>query len=111
MFHRLVGRTVFAKPDRVVCHDIDDALAHQRRQTDRGAAVIGEDQERAAVRNDSTVQRHAVHGGCHAVLTDTVIDVPAGEIVRRDGCRRSGLRVVRSRQIRRTTNQFRHSFC
>ena len=75
---RLVGRAVFAEADRVVGHDVDDALAHQRRQADRGPAVVGEHEEGAAIGNEAAVQRDAVHGRRHAVLADAVVDVAAG---------------------------------
>ena len=35
MLDRLVRRAVLAEADRVVRHDVDDALAHQRGQADR----------------------------------------------------------------------------
>ena len=50
MLDRLMRRAVLAEADRVVRHHVDDALAHQRGEADRRAAVIGEHQERAASR-------------------------------------------------------------
>ena len=77
MLDRLVRRAVFAEADRVVRHHVDDALAHQRGEPDRRAAIIGEHQERAGIRNDAAMQRHAVHRRRHAVLADAVVDVAA----------------------------------
>ena len=53
MLDRLVRRAVFAEPDRVVRHHMDHALAHQRGEPDRRAAIVGEHQERAGIRDDA----------------------------------------------------------
>ncbi len=45
----LMGRAVLAETDRIVGHDVDHAQAHQRRETDRGPAIVGEHQEGAAI--------------------------------------------------------------
>ena len=37
LLDRLVGRPVLAEADRIVGHDEDDAVAHQRREPDRRA--------------------------------------------------------------------------
>ena len=79
MLDRLMRRAVFAEADGVVRHHMDDALAHQRGEPDRRPAIVGEHQERAGVGNDAAVQRHAVHGGRHAVLAHAVMDEAAGD--------------------------------
>ena len=84
MLDRLMRRAVFAEADRIMRHHIDGAHAHQRRKPDRRPAVIGEDQEGAAIGNDAAMQRHAVHRRRHAVLADAVMDIAAGKIARRD---------------------------
>ena len=66
MLDRLMGRAVLAEADGVVRHHMDDADAHQRRQPDRRAAVIGEGQEGAAIGNEAAMQRDAVHRRRHA---------------------------------------------
>jgi len=81
MLDRLVRRPVLAEPDRIMGHDVDDLGLLQRRQADGGPAIIGEDQEGAAVGDHPPVQRHAVHRRRHAELADSVIDVAAGVIV------------------------------
>ena len=53
MLDRLMRRAVLAEPDRVVRHHMDDALAHQRGEPDRRAAIIGEHQERAGIGDDA----------------------------------------------------------
>ena len=77
MLDRLMRRSVFAEPDRIMGHDIDDAGAHQRREPHRGPRVVGEDQEGRAVRGEAAMQEDAVHGGRHAVLADAVMDEAA----------------------------------
>ena len=79
MLDRLMGRTVLAEPDRIVRHDVDHALTHQRREPDRRAAIVGEDEEGAAIGHDAAMQGEAVHRRGHAVLAHAVMDVVAGE--------------------------------
>ena len=51
VFDRLVRRAVFADADGVVREDVDrPASGHDRGKTDRGLAVIGEDEERRSRR-------------------------------------------------------------
>ena len=59
MLDRLMRRAVLAEADRVVRHDIDHALLHQRREADRRAAIIGEHEEGAAIGHDAAMQRDA----------------------------------------------------
>ena len=86
-------------------HDVDHALAHQRRQPDRRPAIIGEHEERAAVRNDAAMQRQAVHRRGHAVLADAVMDIGAREVARLDDRVQLGERAVRACQIGRAADQ------
>ena len=63
--------------------DPDDVELHQRREPDRRAHVVGEDEERRAERlHDPAVQREPVHRGAHAVLADAPGDVAAGVLGR-----------------------------
>ena len=66
MLDRLMRRPVLAEPDRIMRHDIDDAQPHHRREPDGRPAIIGEDQERAAIGDDAAMRRHAVHRRGHA---------------------------------------------
>src|SRR5438477_508802 len=63
---RLVGRAVFAEPDRIMGHDIDHAGAHQRRDPHGAAGVVGEHQEGGAVRRKTAMQEDAVQRRGHA---------------------------------------------
>ena len=85
MLHRLMRRAVFAKPDGIVRHHVDNADAHQRRQPDRGAAIVGKAEECPAVGDESTVQGDAVHRSRHGMLAHAVMDVAALEESRRTG--------------------------
>ena len=51
MLDRLVRRPVLAQADRIVREDVDRAHAHQRREAQRVARVVGEHEEGAAVGN------------------------------------------------------------
>ncbi len=80
MFDRLMGRTILAETNRVMGHDIDDLLTHQRRETHRTARIVGKGQERAAIGNEAAMQGKAVHGGRHAMFADAVMNIAAGKI-------------------------------
>ena len=74
----LVRRAVLAQRDGVVREDPRDVQPHERRQADRAAHVVGELQERRAVRaDDAAVGRHPVDGRAHRVLADAEEDVAA----------------------------------
>ena len=74
LFDGLVGRTILADPDRVVTPRVDDVRPTEGGEADGRAHVVGEDEERASDGQHATVQRHAVHGGTHGVLTHPVIE-------------------------------------
>ena len=72
-------RSVFAQPDGIVGVDEDDRQLHHRRQTNRRPHVVGEDEERRAVRAQ-TRQRHAVDDRAHGVLANAEVEVAAAVI-------------------------------
>ena len=74
MLDRLVRGSVFAQENAVVAEDEYRVDFHQRRQPDRGTAVVGKNQERGAVGNQ-TVERHAVQDRAHAVLADAKVKI------------------------------------
>ena len=103
-----MGRAVLAETDRIVGQHEDHALAHQRREADRRPAVVGEDQERAAVGDHAAVQGHAVHGRGHGVLAHSEMDVAAARRLRGHRLQRGGLGVDRAGQVGRAADQLRH---
>lgn len=76
----LMRRAVFTKADRVMREDVDDALLHEGGHAQGVAGIVGERQERGGVRNETAVERNAVHDGGHAELTDAVADVAGKEV-------------------------------
>ena len=78
LFDRLVGRAVFTETDAVVRENVDHPQLHQRREPNRRAHVVGEDQERRSERNDSAVRRHAVACGAHPMLAHAEVQVSPG---------------------------------
>src|SRR3546814_1242215 len=70
MLDGLVGRPILAKTNAVMSHDINNPRLLERGQADRPATIIGDDQEGAAIGNDPSMQRHAVHPRCHAEFPD-----------------------------------------
>ena len=108
MLDRLVRRAIFAEPDRVVGHHIDDAFARECGEADRRTAIIGEYEKRAGIGNDAAVQRHTVHRRCHAVLAHAVVD-EAPRIVRsREHRHALRLGVVGASQVGRAADHLRH---
>ena len=105
--NRLMRRAVLAEPDRIVCHHVNDLLAHQRGQTNRWSAVIGEYQERAGVWDDAAVQRHSVHRRGHAVFAHAVMDEGPGIVRRFENLHPFSAGVVRASEIGRAAEHFR----
>ncbi|CAH0365717.1 unnamed protein product, partial [Pelagomonas calceolata] len=73
----LVRRAVLADADGVVRPDVRDGELRERGDADRGAHVVGEDEERRAGRAEEAVVGEAVHDAAHGVLADAVVDVAA----------------------------------
>ena len=107
MLDRLVGRPVLAKADRVMGHDVDH-LALQRAEADRRPAVVGKDQEGAAIRQDAAMLRHAVHRRGHAELADPVVDVAAAVVSGVERLLRLGLGVVGPGEVGRAADRCRN---
>ena len=99
MLDRLMGGAVLAHADGVVGHHEHHPQPHQGGQADRGAAVVAEHHEGAAIGNDAAMQGHAVHRRGHAMLADAVAHIASGEIARRDVLEILGAGVVRGRQV------------
>jgi hypothetical protein len=108
MLDRLVGGTVFAEPDRIVGHHVNDAFAGERAKADRRAAIVGEDEECAGIRNDAAVQRHAVHRRGHAVLAHAIVDESAGIVGGGEYRHTLGLGVVGAGEVGGAADHFRH---
>ena len=108
MLDRLVRRAVFAEPDRIVRHHIDDALLHDRAEPDRRARIVGEHQERAAIGDQPLVQRHAVHDRRHAVLADAVAHVAPGAVGVGEGQRFGRIGEVRAGEVGRAAHRLGH---
>src|ERR1700752_4676960 len=66
--------TVFSVAHSVVRKDKNSGQLHQRREPDRGARVIAEDEEGRA-EGPKFGQREAVHNGGHRVLANTQMQV------------------------------------
>ena len=99
MLDRLMRRAVFAEPDRIMGHHVDDAGAHQRGEPHRRPRIVGEDQEGRAVRREAAMQEDAVHGRGHAVLADAVMDEAALRRLGRERHRRFRLVVVGAGEV------------
>ncbi len=108
MFHGLMGGAIFAEADGVMGHHIDHALAHEGREANAGAAVISEDQEGAAIGNDAAMQRHAVHGGGHAMLANAVVDIARAVVGGVQGFHVLGFGIVGTGEIGGAADGFGH---
>ena len=105
MLDRLVGGAILADTDAVMGEHVDDPLAHQRGKPDRGAAIVGEHEERAAIRDERPVQRDAVHAGGHSVFPHAVVEVVGGKVGGRDRRMMLGLGAVGTGQIGRAADE------
>ena len=81
---------------------------HDRRDAHRVARVVGEHQERAAVRTETAVHGEAVHDGRHAELAHAVVHVVALEVVGGEIDRILALGVHRTGEVGRTAEHLRH---
>ena len=70
---RLVGRAVLAEADRVVRPDEGDRQLLDGGEAHRGAHVVGEDEEGAAVGAGQALERDAVEDHAHGVLADAEV--------------------------------------
>ena len=105
MLDRLMSRAVFAQSDAVMREDIDDLLFHQRRQPNRRAHVIRENEECSAIRNKAAMQRDAVHDCAHAMLADAEAEIPPAEISRLNVAIPFQIGVIRGRKVCRAADQ------
>src|SRR5690606_14435411 len=80
LFHRLVGRAVFAQTNGVVGVYENRTLLHQGSHTHGVTGVFHKHQEGGAVRNKAFVQRDAVHHGAHGKFAYAVEYVVTGSV-------------------------------
>ena len=80
---RLVRRAVLAEEDAVVREHPHRLQLHQRGEPDRGPRVVGEHEERRAVRDEAAVSAMPLHDRGHAVLADAEVEVASLEVVAR----------------------------
>ncbi|MCH8102429.1 MAG: right-handed parallel beta-helix repeat-containing protein [Chloroflexi bacterium] len=106
---RLVRRAVLAEADRVVGEDEDDVRLLERRQSQRGTHVVGEDEEGGGIRVDAAVERHPVHDPAHGMLAHAEVHVVSRPAVERliAGAGQQG--VGRRRQIGRAADERREA--
>ena len=97
---RLVGGTVLAHAVAVVREDVDGRHLHQRREADRRAAVVGEDEERGRVAAEGRVEGgEAVDDRGHAELAHAEVDVAPVERAGADVAEPLEDRLVRRPQV------------
>ena len=106
MLDRLMRGAVFAKADGIVGKHEDGADAHQRRHAQRAAAIVRESEERAAIGDDSAVQRHAIHDRRHDEFAHAVMQIVAVRVAA-DRLRTRPQRQVGAREISRAADQLR----
>src|SRR5262245_52804289 len=71
MLDRLMSWSIFTQPNRIVRENINHLHFRKRRETNRRPHVIGERQERSAIRNQTTVERDTRERRSHRVLAHT----------------------------------------
>ena len=110
MLDRLMRGAIFAQSNGIMSHHVDDADPHQRREPDRRATVIREGEERTAIWDKTAVQRYSIHGGCHGVFPNAIVNISA---VKRGRVHRPvifGACQVGMGQVGRAPQQIRHGF-
>lgn len=81
LLYRLVGRTVFAQPDGIMCVDKDIADFHQHAAMRTALrAYSTKHQEGSAIRDKPAMQCNTVHNGGHAKFADAVVNIVTGRI-------------------------------
>ena len=110
----LVGGPVLADADRVVGVDVDQREFHQRREPQRAALEVGEDEEPGLV-GAQLGQREPVADRRGGVLADPEVQVATGPVAwigvswaEVAGAVEGQARLVRRRQVRRPADQPRH---
>ena len=105
-----MGRSVLAHADRVVREHVDHRDLHDRREPDRAARVVAEDEEPRPERAELR-ERHPVQDRRHRVLADPQMQVPARTVLGLEvaGALEGQPRLRRGRQVRRTPDQPRHA--
>ena len=82
MLDGLVRGAVLAEPDRIMGIKRRSREPHHRREADRRAHVVRENEERPVLGNGPAVNCETVKDrAAHGVLADAEMDVPPGEIV------------------------------
>ena len=100
---------VLAHTYAVVGEDEDGVRLHDRREADRGAHIVGEHEERAGVRDEPAVHRHAVDDVAHGMLPYAEVDVSAVSLARPEVTVAVEMRVVRGCEVGRAADQFREA--
>src|SRR3954467_10315722 len=67
----LMGWTILADSDAVVCKHVDHFEAAQSPQPDGGFHVVGKREERCAERQHTAMRCHSIHKGAHCMLPHT----------------------------------------
>ena len=110
LLDRLVGRAVLADPDRVVREDVDHGDLHQRREPDRAARVVREDEEARPERAAASraPARSTIGGG--GELADAEVEVAAAALGGLEvACAVEGqARLRRRREVGRAADEPRH---
>jgi hypothetical protein len=75
MFDRLVGRTIFANANRVVCPDENGFSTTQRGQPNGTSHVVTENQKCPTYRQGTTVKGQAIADGSHGMLSNSKEDL------------------------------------
>lgn len=78
---------------------MNDLLLHQSAKPDRRTGIIGEDQKRTSVWDQSLVQRHTIHCRSHAMFARAIMHIAAAKSAGINTGPTFGLRVVGGGQI------------
>ncbi len=90
-----------------MCQHVDDTHAHERRKADGVTGVIGEHHEGAAVRDETAMDRDAVHGRAHRKFTHAIADIATALFRREIAVDGGNAGKVRMGKVSRAADHFR----
>src|SRR5690606_4686431 len=108
---RLMRGAVLTETDRIVGEDIDYRHLHQGAEAYGRSHVVAENQERSAVRAQSSMEGDAVAGRGHRMLTHAEAQISPVRRVLLEVLATFDVRLVRWSQICGSTKEERHLLC
>ena len=108
MLDRFVGRAVFSDGERIVGEQENRGDLFHRGHAKSGFAIIAENEERGAIRDEAAVKGHAIDRGRHRKFADAEMDIPAFPVFRGENAASFHGRLRGTGDVRRTPDAKGH---